>query len=743
MHKLAKQDLLASGIGTSQAKELEMYSVTDASTICPHFPKVPALIIQYVDPETDEFITYVDENGETQIFCRAKLYHPKSKTQGFTKQKGPPKYLQPPGSPVEAYFPPVTFEYEGEELTWDEVLDDPDIPIMIVEGEKKAAAGCATGMPVIGLGGVNSFLRNHELLPVLADARLAKRDIYICFDSDALDKPAIQIAEGQLSTELGMKRNANVFLIRLPDLKGGAKQGLDDFLVANKEGAIWDLVDKAQPMRKMDKAILNMNLSVVWVEKDALILDTSRDIWMKKADFKEGSIYSTEYVESPSMKGDKVVRQWVAAEWIKHPLANRVDDTVFAPWTEEKYVRTRKGLHALNRYHGLPTYDGKVRYEDVEPFFDLHDYLMTLTPEFEDQDLLWKIICYKLQNLGEKIPLGIMLLGDQGSGKTLFCDIIREMFGEHGVAKSSSALGDDFNGWIETALLCVMNEAEEWSMVRNLQTLKRFISDKHQDAKEKYRVAKQVESYTFYMFTSNQQNAGAFSNDDRRMIVTLCPDTHPDGDGFYEPIFKWFDNGGPAKLAKYMMEYDLEGWKPPRHAPATYQKRAAWLASLTPIDIVATEIRDGKKNVVSLWIKVALDWAVTQDGSTFAADVAQTLPTIQIRPWYTANELSMLMPIISTDMAKAKHRTKGDPLMQAFMQAGIRFLRNVDHMDGFMWKGKRRQFFLISRMKDFADGITQEEFEEAMAGFPTYKEKVDAATKRTKAERRKSKRRGR
>lgn len=737
MLKSAKKDLERSGISVQAAEEAEMYSVPDASKICEDFKPYPALVIPYVDPWTDEFMTY-ERDGEVLDFQRVRYFEPERKVHGFKKEKVM-RYAQPSSSGVNPYFPMVDFEFNGELLSWADVAKDPAIPIMITEGEKKSLAACLANIPTIGLGGVYNFTHDGELLPLLDNIEWSQRPVYICYDSDALANSNIQAAEGRLSTELSMKRNASTFLVRLPDLPGGAKQGVDDFLVTKGEDAMWDVIDRAPQMRRMDREVLRLNTNVAWIEREGLVLDTGTDIWMKKGDFTNGSIYSTRMIDTPNAKGDKMTRNSVAAEWLRHPHARRYDDTIFVPDTEDKAVKMPAGGIAYNRFRGLSPKQG-----DVEPFFELYDFLMSETDEI-DHDLIWMTICYKVQNLAEKVGLGIMLLGEQGSGKSMFCEIISKMVTPYDKVMSSKELGADFNGWIETTLICVMNEAKASSLVYNLDTLKQLITDLRQPCNEKYRTNRQVDSYTFYLFNGNQRSAGAFANDDRRMVVIGCPRKHPEGEAFYDRIGVWIKAGGSAKLLDYFQNYDLEGWTPPRNAPATREKRAAYIASLEPIERVGNDIRDGETNIVMLWITSALDWAVTQEHSAFAGDVASTLPHIHIRPFYTSTELALLMPEVSSKIndRRGKRYVPGDAMMTGLMQQGVSLLKNEDNLDGFKWRGKTQQFLVIADHDRWREPITQEEFEDAMSTFPTYKEKMDAIKEREKSKRRKGRQRRR
>jgi len=734
MRKAAKKDLERSGIAVHDAKEAGMYSVADASEIYEEFKAEPALIIPYVDPWTREDITF-KRGGEEEPFCRVRYLTTPPKVQSFKKKKHL-RYSQPKSSGVHPYFPTV------EDTDWVEIAENTDIPIMLTEGEKKALAATLAGVPTIGLGGVYNFTHDGELLPMLDNIEWSGRTVYICYDSDAVGNNKIQAAEGRLSTELSLKRNASVFLVRLPDLPGGAKMGVDDFIVAKGDDALFDLLDRAPEMRKIDREVLRMNADVAWIAKDGLLLDLRTDTWMKKSDFTKGSDFSTRTLMVPNVKANGLKMISVANEFLTHPQARRYTDTVFAPGTDAKAIELPGGGVGYNRFRGLEGEEG-----DVEPFFDLYDWLISKTDEF-DYDLLWKIYCYKIQNLGKRIDIGIILLGSQGSGKSFFCKILSEMVYPYGTTISTSELGSDYNGWLETSLIVIMNEAKSVQLKYNLDKIKTYITEKRQSCNEKYRPSRQVDSYGLYTFNSNELSAGAFPDGDRRMLVIGCPGAHTDGEAFYDKIGEWYDNGGPKKLLHYFQNYDLKGWTPPNKAPETREKRMAYFASLTPIQKVGDAMQKADENLIGRWIVAAVNWAsFEQVGNNplqieTARKIAATMMHIHIRPFYTPEELALMFPAISgtLSMGKVKDATPANILAQQLVQGGIQYLKCKDNFDGFVYKGQVRQFLVISEHEKYSTPISQEHFDKLMGSFPTFKQWKSNKKESNRASKRKAKR---
>lgn len=682
------------GISIAAAEAAGMYFAESAKDVNDDFQDLPAIVIPYWGVEGFARVRYLAEPPRKRSFV-------KHKTQ---------RYAQPKDSGVYAYFP------QCEEIDWTEVIEDVETPIVITEGEIKSLRACLCGIPTIGLGGVYNFMRGDNLLPELDAISFDGRSVYILFDSDAVSNTSIQAAEGRLATELSLKRGADVFLARIPKLPGQDKTGLDDLYVAKGADAIFKVLEKAPQMRKLDAAVLGLNKSVAWIEREGLVYDTDANEWIKKHDFTSGSKYSALEVLVPTLKGTGLKRLSVAGEFLVHPLARRYSDVVFRPDTQDKTINTPSGL-SLNLWRGWDADEG-----DVEPFLDLSAFLFSELPD-DQQDLALRLIAYKAQNPGEKIPLALVLLGTQGCGKSFWSQIVREAFAPYGVSVNPRALVSDFNGWTEKSLIAVLDEARGVDVSKGAETLKSLISETKTYMNEKYRQARQIDSYTMYILTSNDRRVGSYSTDDRRMFVVSCPPKREKA--FYDRIRSWRDDNGPKKLLGWLLDLDLEGWRPPAAAPMTAEKYMAYMESLTPIQRLAEDMLTSDDNVVKSWIDSALMWAnqavADERHAARAKDIKDAMGRIQIRPFYTPEELTMMFPAIAAQLHghKASTNVAGE-ISRQLRECGIPHLQNTDDPKGFRWRGMLRQYLIVSKQDDWPKKMSQDEFDRAMKNFPDY-----------------------
>ena len=142
------------------------------------------------------------------------------------KNGKPIKYETPSKSRMFIDVPPAARQW----------IRDPDRPLFITEGARKADAAVSKGLCCIALLGVWNFRGTNDYggTTALADwesIALNGRQIYICFDSDVMTKPEVHAALARLKAFLE-SRKAQISVVYLPSGDGGAKVGLDDYLAA-------------------------------------------------------------------------------------------------------------------------------------------------------------------------------------------------------------------------------------------------------------------------------------------------------------------------------------------------------------------------------------------------------------------------------------------------------------------------------------------------------------------------------
>ena len=178
----------------------------------------------------------------------------------------PVKYEHPPKTPTRAFFLQipdhiwakvaerygVPIDSSDRQLGFWQWVWDNNIPVIIVEGVKKAGCLLTLGYAAIALPGVTGGVRTKTpqgekcdpyLIPELQHFATEEREIYICFDRDS-KRQTIQNVNREIGKlgRLFTAANCPVKVINLP----GPEKGVDDFVVSKGSDAFSALKNEAQ-----------------------------------------------------------------------------------------------------------------------------------------------------------------------------------------------------------------------------------------------------------------------------------------------------------------------------------------------------------------------------------------------------------------------------------------------------------------------------------------------------------------
>ncbi len=663
-------------------------------------------------------LPYFDEHGAYINFTRVRYFDPP--IMGGVRKRAL-RYQQPEGTAPEVYLPMIP----GHD--WAATMADPSKPIAITEGEiKSMSAMFHTGVPFAGLGGVFNWADNKVPLPWLMRTEWKRREVFIVFDSDISTNQNVQLAEARLVSFLKDKY-AKVRRVRLDPGEEGAKMGADDLIAARGADALINQMRQSDALGALDMKILEMNEKAVYLEEEDKVFVVGEEKPITKSGFTAG--HSLSAIDVQVMGGNGQMKNvQVARAWLTHDLARRYRNTIFKPG-EDELIRMNGGVY-LNSWREQPCKEG-----DVSHFLDLTQYLFEPTMQDTTEGWDWpiKLLAYKAQNQMTKFPLSIMLIGDQGSGKSLWAKMVTGAFGEYGKTKNSGDLDNDYNAWIESCLVAVVDDVDPGIMYKKRALLRAWISEPRIERHQKYLNDREVDNLCFLIFTSNFRNAGAFAHDDRRMLVVGAPPKMADPDAYYQPIWDWVRSGDafPA-IYHYLLNYDLQGWTPPATAPLTADKVMSSEESMSEFGILARDMREADYHVVERWLQNAEMWCQTVIGqpghadANRANDVYFALSQFPIRPWYTAEELTKIFPHMIEHLPKYTGRSSASELSLRLRNESIDYLRNKDDPKGFMWKGRRQQFLIVNYDHGIPKRLTQAEFDQYMSVFGTYQMKSAA-----------------
>lgn len=563
--ELAKAKWHSSGLTNPHAKKIGLRALDGAATakLAANFHPVGALQIPYFNLD-----------GLATGFYRVRYLEPLPGFAGVVEK--PQRYAQPAKTINEAYLPPLF------DKPWKEVAADKEVTIYITEGELKAACGCVHGLATIGLGGVDVWRSTKRQIPLLAplpEIVWQDRKVVIVYDSDAATNAGVVRAQRQLAAAL-LALGAKPHVASLPPAKDGAKQGLDDFLVAHGIEALEEILSAA-PMFPEADALWSLNEEVLYVKDPGLVVERSSGRSMMPGDFIKHA-YANRHFLKGEMKGGALTfkKAPLAPNWIQWERRFEVNRVTYAPGEAEI---TKAG--EWNNWKGWGT---SPRLGNVLPWMRLLDRLFNHDPEARKWFEQW--CAYPIQHPGTKLYTSTILWGvAKGTGKTLIAYALMKIYGNNAVEIKSKDLKGSFNSWAVNRQFIYGDEITGADSRVDSDWLKGLITQSMVRINAKYVPEYSIPDRMNYLFTSNHPDALFLEDGDRRYFVHEVVGKPMDQE-FYKECHEWLHGDGPAALMEHLMGVDLTGFEPRGHAPDTTSKRnmilsgksdlGAWVASL-------------------------------------------------------------------------------------------------------------------------------------------------------------------
>lgn len=492
-------------------------------------------------------IPYFTTAGERMDFQRLRF---------ATVADGAPKYLQPPGTGVEIYFPPNL-----QAPSWQAYLDLPDRrPVTITEGELKAAKACQEMIPTIAVGGVWSFgdRATKELHPSLAAINWEGRSVELVFDSDQHENPHVARALRVLAGLL-MKAGAKVRSVNLPDIDG-AKVGLDDFLTSSGVAAFMGLerVAPSELITKMEGYAERYALSDSGTGGLVVYdLEKPDSVPLSTAAFKEKRSVDAFSEIQPNGKPKKI---YPAKQYLEWPRRLEVDGAVYLPGAELLV----DGM--VNRWtgRGCEPWDEPVTYHDVKLWSEMLDFLFG--DQLERRAWFERWCAYPFQNPGSKMYSATFLHSPaKGLGKTIVADTLSLMYGMKNVSRPSAiAFGSEFNAWAEREFVFV-DELDTGDRKLVGSNIRNIVTSEFQRINEKYRPASDIKVCANLMLCSNHSDSIEIDHNERRFFVHRIVAKEPKDRSFYREYRSYFLGehmtppypDGLRKLHRHFLDLDM------------------------------------------------------------------------------------------------------------------------------------------------------------------------------------------
>lgn len=215
-----------------------------------------------------------------------------------------------------------------------------------------------------------------------------------------------------------------------------------------------------------------------------------------------------------------------------------------------------------------------------------------------------------IQDPGGGPKRALVLVGGQGTGKTIIGDYLRRVIGnQHFIkfAQHDHFIGR-FNADTAGKILVHCDEATWGGDKKGEGQLKSLITDEIITLERKHEDRYSVNNCAHLLVTSNEDHPVPVAYDDRRFVILRVRDKQGDYKEFFSRFFEECKNGeGPRALYGHLLNRKLKSYDPeqPEQAEKTSAKGGAKSESLSKEGKIALQwVSDGKLGYRSSWPRV-------------------------------------------------------------------------------------------------------------------------------------------
>ncbi len=201
----------------------------------------------------------------------------------------------------------------------------------------------------------------------------------------------------------------------------------------------------------------------------------------------------------------------------------------------------------------------------------LLDHLATLCgddPGLFDWVSRW--LAYPLQHPGAKMRTALVVHGEEGTGKNIFFDVVREIYGICGRMVTQLQLQTEYTDWLSRMMFCVADEVVTRQDMKHLKgLLKNLITSPVVNISEKYMPLRVEDNHANFVFLSNDMMPLSLDKGDRRYTVIRYDAVH--SREYFIKLGAEVDAGAAAGLYAWLMRVDLKDFTP---YTAPYENKA-------------------------------------------------------------------------------------------------------------------------------------------------------------------------
>lgn len=260
----------------------------------------------------------------------------------------------------------------------------------------------------------------------------------------------------------------------------------------------------------------------------------------------------------------------------KNALARKVDVSAYLPGVRSRFATLESGLEAINTWTPSPLQpkdgDCSVIYRHFELMF----------PDQIIRNHIIDCLAFLTQKPGQKIAHAVVIIGKQGTGKSLLFELVQKVFGAKNCqAAVSDHLGMRFNARLSDVQVCLCEEIWTAERRETYNSIKTMITSRTMTVEEKHIPMYEAKTPDFFLGTSNHAIPITLEEGERRFCLYESP-MEPQGDDYYNTLGRAIDEDAGVFLGE-LLRRDISAFNPNRRPPMTETKAEIMRSSRSQI----------------------------------------------------------------------------------------------------------------------------------------------------------------
>jgi hypothetical protein len=236
--------------------------------------------------------------------------------------------------------------------------------------------------------------------------------------------------------------------------------------------------------------------------------------------------------------------------WTSHPRRREFEDITFEP-----------GLETPNRYNLWNGFACDAVQGDKHERYLAHIFDNICSGNQEHFDYLLRWMARVVQFPRTQSMVAPVLLGERGTGKSIFCNFFGAIFEPHRYTASDiQELTGKFNAHIGQCVFVVAEEAFDLRDKRHESVLKERITGTTTGIQRKGVDTIRLPNYIHLMMTSNNERVVPAGDKERRFFVLRVASNHIGDSPYWKAILKDQESGGLSNLLFHLRSIDLSTW---------------------------------------------------------------------------------------------------------------------------------------------------------------------------------------